>query len=101
MFFNTDFETVYRFSGMIWNELLIRNESSRSINWEQKSKPADVSTSCVIIVQLGAPSGQNQIKGTLVKPLDFIESARRYSKMLSTDVSTGHCGKGIFSQPRK
>ena len=56
--------TGYRFSGTIWNELLIWNVSLRSINWGQKATPAEVSTSCVTIVQLGAPSGQYQINGS-------------------------------------
>src|SRR5580693_10756622 len=101
MFSNADPDTAYRFSGIIWNELLIPNESFRSINCEQNFSPADVSTSCVIIVQLGIPSGQNQMKGSLVTLLDFIESARSCSKILSTVVSTGHRGNGILSQPRR
>src|SRR4030088_193210 len=93
--------TEYRFSGTIWNAVLIPNMSFRSINWGQKSRPADVSTSCVTMAQLGAPSGQNQMKGSLLTFRDFIERIRSCSKMVSTVESTGQLGKSILSQPRK
>jgi hypothetical protein len=101
MFSNADRENAYRFSGMTWNELLIPNESSKSINCGQKFNPADVSTSCVSIVQLGDPSGQYQMKGTRVTVRAFMESAKSCSKILSTVVSTGHFGNGVLSQFRK
>src|SRR5271170_7797968 len=93
--------TEYRFSGTIWNAVLIPNVSFRSIKWGQKSLPADVSTSCVTMAQLGAPSGQNQINGSLLTLRDFIERIRSCSKMFSTVKSTGQLGKGILPQPRK
>src|SRR5271155_2426241 len=94
-------ETAYRPSGTIWNELLIPNESSKSIICEQNSRPAAASTSCVIIEQLRAPSGQNQIKGSLSIFRDFIASTSSCSSISSTVRSTGHLGKGVFSQFRK
>src|SRR5271163_4769636 len=96
-----DCATAYRFSGMIWNELLMPNESLRSINCEQKSRPAVVSTSCVTIVQLGDPSGQNHMNGSLVMPVDLIDRVKSCSKIFSTVVSTGQFGKGTLSQPPK
>ena len=84
---------------MSWNADLMPNESSMSISSSQKSRPAWPSTSCVIIPQAGAPSGQNQMKGMLDRPCAFKASAIALSINVSTDLSTGQRGNGILSQP--
>src|ERR1700749_2416112 len=101
MFSNKDDGTEYRSSGTIWNDALIPNESFKSISCGQKRTPAVVSTSCVIIAQLRAPSGQNQTKGTLSTFQEFMAKTNNRSKTLSTVRSTGQLGNRTFSQPRK
>jgi len=49
--------------GTIWKDDRIPAELSRSMRCEQKSLPGRVSTSCVMMAQPAAPSGQNQMKG--------------------------------------
>ena len=64
-------------SGTTWNDDLMPNWPSRSISWPQNAAPAGPSTSCVIITQPGAPSGQNQMNGNSADAAPLEHERRR------------------------
>src|SRR5882672_10213122 len=88
--------TGYLCSGTIWKDALTCAESLISISFEQKSRPANSSISCVMIAQPGEPSGQNQINGILSMPCALREQNSSRSIRFSTVRSTGQLGKGIL-----
>ena len=84
-------------SGTTWNEDLIPNESSSVISASQKSPPGAPSTSCVTIIALDAPFGQNQTNG-ISPPEAFSTIAITDSINVSTVTSTGQAGNRIRRQ---
>ena len=65
-------------------DALMPCESSISMRFEAKPTPSAVSTSWVITRQLGAPSGQNQMKGTREVPVASIKRRKKCSWSVST-----------------
>src|SRR6267154_4140708 len=96
---------VFRNHVTLFGDDLIRRLESIGIiqvhQLESKSRPAAVSTSCVMINELGAPSGQNHMKGSFLTPVACIINLNNSSWRLSTVKSTGQAGNCRSFQSRK
>src|SRR5260221_3455026 len=94
----TSLEIGYLTSGTSSKADLIPYSSSSFSIVGQKSCPTPVSTSCVMIAQELAESGQYQIKGICFSPVLSRTRTHNQSTKFSTVVSTGHAGNVIFDQ---